>query len=97
MELHQRLSNRLRHQPPHLRFAMKLHFPLGGMNVDIHRRRINFQKKAADRVAPSHQRSVIALQEREIDPAILDWSPVHKDMLVLPGGTGNPWRAHETP
>jgi hypothetical protein len=46
---------------PHRPFIMEFDLPFGWMNVYVHRRRIDFEKKATNRVASFHEGSVIAL------------------------------------
>src|SRR6266481_3459795 len=54
MKLEQRLAYSLGDKPPHFRFLMEFHFPLGRMDVDVHRCRRDFEEQAADRVAALH-------------------------------------------
>ncbi len=97
MESEKRLPHRLRHEPTHIGFAMKLHFAFGGMNVHVHRCGINFQKQTADRVTAFHQRGVVAFEQREVDATILDRATIHEDVLVIPRRAGHAGRTDETP
>jgi len=78
----QGFANRLSDDLPHRPFVMKLHFALGGMNVDIHCRGVDFQKQTANRIATFHQRRVIPFEQCEIESTVLDWTAVDKKMLV---------------
>src|SRR6266850_2375862 len=93
----QGFANRLSDDLPHRPFVMKLHFTLGGMNVDIHITRIDFQKKAANRVSPFHQRGVIPFEESVVEATVVYGAAVHEQMLVFPSGSRDPWLADESP
>ena len=82
MQFKQRLADCLGDQPADLRLAMKSDLALGRMDIHIHGGRINFQKQAANGIAPFHQGSVVSLEQREIQPAILDRPAVNEQMLV---------------
>ena len=97
VEIEQRLPDGLGYQATHFGFPMKLNLALGGVDVDVHGGWINFQKEAGDGVAPFHQRGVVAFKQREVKAAILHRTTVHKEVLVLAGGTGDAGRAEETP
>ena len=93
MEFQQGFPHGLRHQPPHLSFLVEFHLALGRMDIHIHRRRIDFQKQAADRITAFHQRRVIAFQQGKIQSAILHRPAVDEQMLVLARGARNARRA----
>ena len=76
---------------------MKLHLTLGGVDVDVHRGGVYFQKKAGDGIAPFHQCGVIALEQREVQPSVLHRTPVYEEVLVFAGGAGHAGCADETP
>ena len=97
MEFEKRLPHRLRHEPAHVGFAMKLHLAFGGMNVHVHCRGINFQKQTADRVTAFHQRGVIAFEQREVDAAIFDRAAIHEKVLIIARRARHAGRADETP
>ena len=97
MECQQRFPNRLGDQLPDFRFAMKFHLALGRMNVYIHRRRINFQEQAADRVTALHQRRVITFDERVVESAVFHRAAVDKNKLAVARRAGNAGRAGQAP
>ena len=76
---------------------MKFHLALGRMDVHIHGGGGNFEEQTAHRVAPLHQRGVIAFDQREVEAAILHRPAIHKQVLVLARGARHPRRADETP
>ena len=82
MEFQQRLANSLRDQPADISLAMKSYFALGRMDIYVHRRGINFKKETADGIASLHQGCVIALQQREIETAIFNWTTIDEQVLV---------------
>ena len=59
------------------------------MDVHVDQGRIDFQEQAADRIAALHQRGVVALDQRQIQTAMLDGTAVDEEVLVLAGGTRN--------
>jgi hypothetical protein len=97
VEAEQRLPDGICHKPPHFTFLMKFHFALGRMDVDIHCGRIDFQKEAADREPPFHQRCVIPFQQRIIQPAVFHRPAIYKEVLILASSPGNARCADETP
>ena len=97
MEFEKRLAHGLRHKPSHFGFAMKFHLALGGMNVHVHGRGINFHEQTANRVTAFHQRGVVAFEQREVEAAILDRPAIHEDVLVLARGTRRARRADQSP
>ena len=97
MKLQQRLPHGLRHQAADFRLAMKFHLSFRGVNVDVHRCRVNFQKQAAHRIAPLHQRGVVTFQQREVQPAILHRPTVDEQALVFARSARDAGRADETP
>ena len=86
VEIQQSLPNGFRHEASHFGLAMKLHFAFCRMNVDVHRGRINFQKKATDRISSFHQRRMIAFEQREIETAIFHRSTINEQVLVFASG-----------
>src|SRR5438093_11218799 len=76
VEFEQGLANRLGDQAAHLGFAMKSHFPFGGMYVHVHCRRSDFQKETADRVTSFHQGGVITLEQGKVESAIFHGAAV---------------------
>ena len=64
----------------------KTHFAFCRVNVYVDRRGIDFEKEATDRVAPFHQRRVIAFHQGEIQTAILHRAFVDEEMLILACG-----------
>ena len=97
VKLEQGFADRLRDQAPDLGFLMEFHFALGRMDVDVHRRRIDLQKKTTDRVASFHQGSVVTFEQGEVEAAIFDGAPVDEEMLVFAGRARNTRRSDETP
>ena len=67
------------------------------MNVHVHLAWIDFKEQAAHRKAPPHQRRVIALDQRAVQPAILHRPPIHKHMLLLARPARHARRADESP
>ena len=86
MKFEQRFADRLGHEPSHRAFLVEFYLSFGGMNIDVHGGRIDFQKESADRIAPFHERGVIAFQQRIIESAILNRPAVDEKVLVLPSG-----------
>src|SRR5206468_6046589 len=82
---------------PHGSFVVELYFAFRGMNVHVHRRRINFQEQTANRIAAFHQRGVVAFKERVIEPAIFDGPAIYEEMLFIPCGTRHTRLADKTP
>ena len=78
MKREQRLPHRLRDEPAHLEFAMELHLALGRMDVHVHGGGINFHEQAAHRIAALHQRRVIALEQGEVESAVIHGPAVHE-------------------
>src|SRR5207253_3809049 len=76
---------------------MKPYLAFGGMNVDVHLGWSQFEKQTADRIAPFHQGSVIAFEQRVVERAVFDRAAVDEQVLVLARGSRNAWRAHEAP
>jgi hypothetical protein len=70
MKIQQCFANRLSHESSHFCFTMKLNFTLGRMNVYVHRRRINFQKEAADGITALHQSRVVTFQQSKVQSAV---------------------------
>ena len=62
METQQSFSNGLRDPAAHGLLVMEFHFAFRRVDIDIDRRRIDFQKEAAHRVTAFHERGVIAFQ-----------------------------------
>ena len=97
MKLQQRLSHGLRCELADRAFVVKLHLALGGVDVHIDGRWIDLEEEAADRVATLHQRCVVALDEREVEAAILDWPFVHEQVLIFASRTSYTGRTNNTP
>ena len=97
MKRQQRFLDRLRDKFPDFKFAVKFHLALGRMDVHVHRRGINFQKQAADRITAFHQRRVVTFEQRVVEPAIFDRAPVDEQMLALARRARHTRRTDETP
>ena len=97
MELQQRLPHGLRDPLADGALVVELHLAFGGMDVHIDERGIDFEEQAADGVAAFHQRGVVALDEREVDAAILDRAAVDEDMLLVARRAGEAGCADEAP
>src|SRR5689334_16065648 len=97
MKFQQGFAHRAADESAHGAFVAELHFAFCGMNVHIHRGRIDFQKQATDRKTSLHERSVIAFKQRVIDAAVFDWPLIDEDMLLLARGTRHARRAYQTP
>ena len=54
MKIRQSFLYRFGHKPPHLALAVKLHFTLGRMNVDVYLRRFDLEEQTAHRIFPLH-------------------------------------------
>ena len=78
-------------------FAVKLHLALCGVDVYVDFGGIDFQEEAADGVATLHEGSVVALEQGEVDGAIIDGTAVHEDVLILSGRAGNSRCADQSP
>ena len=76
---------------------MELHFALGRVNVDIHGGGVDFQKQAAHWIPSLHERGVIALNERVINPPIFDGPAIDEDKLSIAGGARNSRRPDQSP
>jgi len=70
-------------------FAVELHLTFGGVDVDVDLAGIEFQKKAAERVATLHEGVVVAFDQGGIETAVFNRPPVDEEMLVVPGGPGD--------
>ena len=97
MKRQQRVVDRPGHEFAHFKFPVKLHLPLRRMDIHVHCRRVNFDKQAANRVAPLHQGVMVALNQRVIDAPILHGTPIYKHKLAIPGRPRHPRRANQTP
>lgn len=97
VKFEQRFADGLRDEVADGAFIVEFHLALGRMNVHIDTRGIDFQKQAADRVAAFHQRGVIALHQREVQPAIFHGTAVDEEMLILARRARDAGRADETP
>ena len=80
MKIEQHLPNGFGDEVSHSPFIVELYFAFRGMNVHVHRGRINFQEQTANRIPAFHQRGVVAFKERVIESAIFDRAAVHKEM-----------------
>ena len=87
----------LAHAPADFGFAVKLHLAFGGVDVDIHGRRIQFEKKAAHGIAALHEGGVVTLHEGVVQPAVFHGPAVHKEVLALARGTRNAGGPDEPP
>ena len=83
MEIEQGLADGLGNEAADFGFAMEFDLALGGVDVHVHRRRRDFQKKTANRVAAFHQGSVVAFEQGEVQAAILHRAAVDKEVLVF--------------
>ena len=90
-------ANRLGQQLAHGPFAMEFHLALGRVDVDVHLRRIDFEKQAANRVAVLSSTPCGSPPTSEIDAAILHRPAVDKNMLLRPAGARNARRAQQSP
>ena len=97
MKRQQRFPDRLRDQFADFKFAVKFHLALGRMNVHVHRRRINFQEQAADRITAFHQRRVVAFDERVVEAAIFHRAAVDKTNWLVARRARNARRTDQTP
>ena len=92
-----RVADRLRDKGAYRALVVELHLALGGMDVHVHLRGVEFEEEARDGVTAFHQRGVVALHEREVQRAVLDGAAVDEEMLVIARATRDPGRADETP
>ena len=76
---------------------MEFYLSFGWMNIHIDRCRVDFQEQTTDGIPSFHQRRVIALEQREIQSAVLDGTTIYKEMLVFTSRAGNPGRADKAP
>jgi hypothetical protein len=97
VEVQQGLPYGLRDQSAHVRLAMEPYLAFGGMNIYIHRARINFNEETTNRVTTFHQGGVVPFQQREIKPPIFYWPTINEQVLVLASRSRNSGRAYETP
>ena len=97
MKIQQRVADGLRDERPHGALVMKLHLALGRMDVHVHLRGVEFKKETAHRVAAFHQRGVVALDEREVERAVLDGPAVDEEMLIVTAATRDAGCADEAP
>jgi hypothetical protein len=97
VKIQQRLPYGLRDQSAHVRLAMEPYLTFGGMNIYIHRPRINFNEKTTNRVTTLHQGGVVPFQQREIKSPIFYRPTINEQVLVLASRSRNSGRANETP
>jgi hypothetical protein len=83
MECVQRVADGLGHEASHGGFFPELHLALLRVDIHIDRRRIDFQKQAADGITPAHQGRVIALSQSKMETSILDGALVDEDVLFV--------------
>ena len=97
MELQEGLPHGLTDMAAHQVFVAKFHLAFGRVDVDIHDRRIEFQKQTANGIASFHQRGVIALEQRVVQAPVFDRPAVHEQMLILPISARHAGGADESP
>ena len=97
MKTKQCFTHGLCDQLPDFSFPMEFNLAFGRMNVHVHFGRIDFHQQAANRIAPFHERRVIAFQQRVIESAIFHRTAVYEEMLVLARGARNSRRTDKTP
>ena len=83
----QGITHGLGHNFTNFIFPVKLHFPLGGMNIHVHRRGVNLEKETADRITPLHQGGVVTFNQRVINAAIFHGAAVNEYKLTVTGGS----------
>ena len=71
----------------------ELHLGLGGMNIDIDRRRIEADVDSGQRVAPDQQQRVIRLLQGEAERPVLHPAAIDEDDDPLAVGAREFWRA----
>ena len=53
------------------------------MDIHIHRCWVDLDEQATHRIPPLHQRVVVSLHQREVQPPVLHRPPIHEHMLLL--------------
>src|SRR4051812_6655456 len=97
MIVYQSLPDRFSDNAAHGEFLAEFNFALGRVDIDIDRSRIDFQEKAAERVAAFHQHRVIAFEEGIIQSAVFHGPAVYENMVVIASCPGNARSADESP
>ena len=94
-EFAQGLRHRADDELPHGEVVVEPHLALGGMDVHVHARRVHFEEQHRDRVAALHQRVAVALQQAEVEGAILDRALVDEEQLLVARGAADARLADE--
>jgi hypothetical protein len=97
MKMEQGLTNGLGDRLANGFFRMEFNLAFGRVNVDIDLARIDFQKQTTHGETSLHQRGVVALDQRKIEPAVFHGPAIDEKILGVAGCAGNAGSAYQAP